>query len=272
MDDRCFPFRKRNPVLFMAPPCTDITKQACACPYSDRHQFGKMNYKLIFMKKFKRHIILLCETWQHILPKQRNIWPCKHKYSSDLVVSVNHSGAVLSLLLSIILVHYCDVIMGATASQITSITIVYSTVYSGSDQWKHKSSASLAFVRGIHRWPVNSPHKGPVTRNIFPFHDVIMQLEWIESMKDTLLFHFGGCSSFQTNAFIHRWQVSKLEDEDAIYSKHEKSISKYQIKCSSIKLRRRIFLQCLVYNKAISFLFCYSFDDNNVMYSFNASA
>ena len=47
--------------------------------------------------------------------------------------------------------HYIDVIMGAIASQITSLTIVYSTVYSGADQRKHQSSASLAFVRGIHR-------------------------------------------------------------------------------------------------------------------------
>ena len=64
--------------------------------------------------------------------------------------------------------------MGAMASQITSLTIVYSTVYSGADQRKHQSSASLAFVKGIHRWPVNSPHKGPVTRNMFPLHNVIM--------------------------------------------------------------------------------------------------
>ena len=71
--------------------------------------------------------------------------------------------------------HYSDVIMSAMASQITSLTIVYSTVYSGADQRKHQSSASLAFVRGIHRWPVNSPHKGPVTWKMFPFDDVIMQ-------------------------------------------------------------------------------------------------
>ena len=63
--------------------------------------------------------------------------------------------------------------MGTTVSQITSLTIVYSTVYSGADQRKHQSSASLAFVRGIHRWPVNSPHKGLVTRKMLPF-DVIM--------------------------------------------------------------------------------------------------
>ena len=70
--------------------------------------------------------------------------------------------------------HYNDVIMNKIASQITSLTIVYSTVYSGADQRKHQSSASLAFVRRIHRGPVNSPHKGPVTRKMFPFDDVIM--------------------------------------------------------------------------------------------------
>ena len=70
--------------------------------------------------------------------------------------------------------HYSDVRMGAIASQITSLTIVYSTVYSDADQRKYQSSASLAFVWGIHRGPVNSPHKGPVTRKMFPFDDVIM--------------------------------------------------------------------------------------------------
>ena len=73
-------------------------------------------------------------------------------------------------------IHYNDVIMSSLASQITSLTIVYSTVYSRADQRKHQSSASLAFVWGIHRSPVNSPHKGPVTRKMFPFDDVIMQL------------------------------------------------------------------------------------------------
>ena len=57
--------------------------------------------------------------------------------------------------------------MGAMATQITSLTIVYSTVYSGADKRKHQSSASPAFMRGIHRWPVNSPHKCPVTRKMF---------------------------------------------------------------------------------------------------------
>ena len=61
--------------------------------------------------------------------------------------------------------------MSTIASQITSLTIVYSTIYSGADQSKYQSSASLVFVWAIHRGPVNSP---PVTRKMFPFDDVIM--------------------------------------------------------------------------------------------------
>ena len=66
--------------------------------------------------------------------------------------------------------------MNVMASQITGDTIVYSTVCSGADQRELQSSASLAFVRWIHRWPENSPHKGPVTRKIFPFDDIIMYI------------------------------------------------------------------------------------------------
>ena len=67
-----------------------------------------------------------------------------------------------------------DVIMVAIASQITSLTTVYSIVYSDADQRKNQSSASLAFGRGIHRGLVNSPQKWSVTRKVFPFDDVIM--------------------------------------------------------------------------------------------------
>ena len=81
--------------------------------------------------------------------------------------------------------HYSDVIMSMMASQITSLTTVYTSVNSGTDQRKHQSSTSLAFVRGIHRWPVNSPHKGPVTQKMFPFHDVIIK-KYKERVKDGL--------------------------------------------------------------------------------------
>ena len=67
--------------------------------------------------------------------------------------------------------------MGVIASQITSLMVVYSTVYPDVNQRKHQSSASLAFVREIHRGLVNSPHRGPVTRQMFSFDDVIMTPE-----------------------------------------------------------------------------------------------
>ena len=82
------------------------------------------------------------------------------------VYKISHSSFITHL------THYNDVIMGAIASQITSLTIVHSTIYSGADQRKQQSPASLVFVRGIHRGPVNSPHKWPVTRKMFPFDDV----------------------------------------------------------------------------------------------------
>ena len=58
--------------------------------------------------------------------------------------------------------HYNDVIMSAVEPEITGVSIVCSTVCSGAHQRKH-----LAFVRGIHRWLVDSPHKGSVTRKCF---------------------------------------------------------------------------------------------------------
>ena len=94
--------------------------------------------------------------------------------------------------LSARLQHYNDVIMSAMASQITSLTIVNSTVYSGTDQRKHQSSASMAFVWGIHWWPVNSPHKWPVTRKMLPFDDIMSNsianaLELLQSFAKPLI-------------------------------------------------------------------------------------
>ena len=71
-------------------------------------------------------------------------------------------------------IQYNDVTIGAMASQITRLKSIYSSFCSRADQRKHQSSTSLAFVMEIHRWPVNSPHKGPVMRKMFPFDDVFM--------------------------------------------------------------------------------------------------
>ena len=118
--------------------------------------------------------------------------------------------------------HYDDVIMTTIASQITSLMVVYSTVYSDADQRKHQSSASLAFVQGIHRIPVNSPHKWPVTRKKFPFDDVIMR--WISFTKLLAMGHFGvylllfwttcclnSHHSSDTHEYITQYRVKQFE-------------------------------------------------------------
>ena len=115
-------------------------------------------------------------------PTLTNSWSCTHVH-----FSLSHHSIGMNKCLGLIVLwggcachlfaafeHYSDVITSLRASQITCITIVYWTVYSGVLQRKHQSSTSLAFVRGIHRSPVNIPHKGPVTRKMFPFDDVIV--------------------------------------------------------------------------------------------------
>ena len=103
--------------------------------------------------------------------------------------------------------HNDDVIMAAIASQITSPMIVYSTVYSDADHRKYQSSASLAFVRGIHRRPVNSPQKCPVTRKMFPFHDLIIPNCTLGAcdigstyprLANTRMFSYGGMAASPT--------------------------------------------------------------------------
>ena len=105
-------------------------------------------------------MLLILQVWRY--------WPCLLIFLTfHAIFSIMHTAMKT-------IAHYNDVIMSSMASQITSFTIVYSTVYSGVDHRNHQRSASLVCVRGIHRWPVNSPHKGPVTRKMFPFDDVIM--------------------------------------------------------------------------------------------------
>ena len=81
---------------------------------------------------------------------------------------------------------YGDVIMSAMTSQITGVSIVCLTACPGTDQRTHQTSASVAFLRGIHRWPVDSLRKGQVTRKIFPFDDVIIWFA-LGSMIDVVL-------------------------------------------------------------------------------------
>ena len=83
-------------------------------------------------------------------------------------------GVVMHIMMKCPGNRYTDVIMSSMASQITSVSIDCSTAGPGAEQRKHQSSASPAFAWRIHRWPVSSPHKRPVTRKMFPFDDVIV--------------------------------------------------------------------------------------------------
>ena len=105
--------------------------------------------------------------WLSIHPSVRlSVWPSRTTFPLLLFKDYDYQPEIWW--------HYHDVTMGTMASQITSLTIVYSVVYSGTDQRKHQSSTSLAIVWGIHKGPVNSLHKWPGTRKMFPFDDAIM--------------------------------------------------------------------------------------------------
>ena len=144
---------------------------------------------VVFVLLFFCLFVFLCvgQRHIHITHASRMFWTISidrncYRDEIELNTSITRTIPETFLLVTIsltspsppVFTHYSDVIIGAMESQIISLTIVYLTVYSGADQRKHQSSASLAFVRGIHRWPVNSPHKWSATRKMFPFDDVIM--------------------------------------------------------------------------------------------------
>ena len=123
--------------------------------------------------------------------------------------------------------HYSDIIMSVMASQINSISIIYSIVCWGADQRKHQSSASLAFVRGIHQWSVDSPHKGPVTLKMFPFDDVIMFMCWSCIYKHPRLVHHCACWWTSTNGASPSAGTVITTKSFILYSKHKFEIYLY---------------------------------------------
>ena len=139
------------------------------------------------MSSIRQHFRVIGSIMSCLTAGKQNSNICKFIY--HLPTKCSHPWSMSPLC------HNNDVIMTTMASQITSVTIVYLTVYLGADQRKHKSSASLAFVLGIHRLPVNSPHKGPVTRKMFPFDDVIMA---------TSLYK---CTIYDTRSACHRTRI-----------------------------------------------------------------
>ena len=135
----------------------------------------KLNLSLSHQKSWH----LLCKIGSSLLStKEETNYLCHlsvvewYKMQVDIMLSENNATCQgLMKYMPYYQIHYNDVIMSVMVSQITSL---YSTVYSRTDQRKHESSMSLAFVWRIHRWLVNSLHKGPVMRKMFPFDDVIM--------------------------------------------------------------------------------------------------
>ena len=140
--------------------------------------------------------------------------------------------------------------MTAIASQITSLTIVYSTVYSGAHQRKHQSSASLAFVRGIHRGPVNSPHKWPATRKMFPFDDVIMiTVNIMNSLNQFAVWYFLYCGKWRVNVL---WNEILEQDSCSVSESIKEHRYRFDISLNIADIT--FYISCLALNLDIRLL------------------
>ena len=163
--------------------------------------------------------------------------------------------------------HINDVIMSAMASQMTSLTIVYSNIHSCTDQRKHQSSASLAFVRGTRRWPVNSPHKGPVTRkksshfmtssyDLRSWDTSIVKLFYHVPSSIASLVRFK-VSTFSINA---QWIVQSLIQEFMRVTRKSSSNWRYPTKNMPVDGIVLYWSKCyiyILYNICIQILICY---------------
>ena len=124
-----------------------------------RYDVNVMIKLLSIDKCLKETTLILGNIW--LFKRRCRLFNCVQSYL--MKVPLLYARVQLNICVPMFL-HYSDVKMSAMASQLTSLTIVYSNIYTGAVQRKQQSSASLAFVRAIRRWPANSPHKGPVTR------------------------------------------------------------------------------------------------------------
>ena len=168
--------------------CLDVSWQQAYCiSYILRAFHAKLEIFLGPLKFRINHTIdgTLVSLMYFVCEKSNLCWRGLKKFQFSPEES-SHVYHVQNKAISPFATHHNDVIMGTMAFQITSLTIVYPTVYSGADRRKHQSSASLAFVQGIHRRPVNSPHKCPVTQKMFPFDDVIVRYMYIASFMATI--------------------------------------------------------------------------------------
>ena len=140
--------------------------------------------------------------------------------------------------------------MSAMASQITGISMVCWTVCSGTDQRKHQRSASLPYVRGIQQWPMNSPHKWPVTRKMFPFDDVIMgywqmlgeSLTWVPGERFQNTYELLNVKALE-NSNLYKNQI--LQCMSKIFCvKFQKVHLKFHSKYLTHTLKNDKFIQC----------------------------
>ena len=156
--------------------------QSCKVP-NQTHRGMKKIRKMYDIKQIK-----ICADYRDMLTRPRldlSGTPGLRQTSLGLGSMSRYSAQILICITW--LIHYNDIIMSAMASQITSLAIVYSTVYSEADQRKHQSSAPLAFLQGINRGPVNFPHKWPIMRKMFPFDYVILHVSNLNSYQYHIL-------------------------------------------------------------------------------------
>ena len=158
---------------------------------------GKMEQKWCSFPSLNTALLLLIVVIWHVRDSYDNsskLFDLHWSNHTKNPVSVRQSWRI-----SIHWSHYIDVIMTTVASQTTSLTVVYSIVYSGADQWKYQSSASPGAV--------NSSHKGPVTWKMVPFDDVIMRYQNTVHRTNCNSVHISRRALFMINPYIlpHRW-------------------------------------------------------------------
>ena len=112
--------------------------------------------------------------------------------------------------------------MSAMVSQITGVSIVCWTICSGANQRKHQSSPSMAFVKGIHRWPVDSPHKAPIMRKMMTSLCILTTSAAVNDQKfenekfrciQWREFHQNDGISVLVYPYIHPWLMVRVSRE-----------------------------------------------------------
>ena len=205
-------------------------KMTSSCPKSEQQARAKGDFNFEWSKGKHKILLNWCaeknrrclqrwiyREWMKTLAEYREYWRQHH--------NENYHNTMVTLNRTILWrkIHCNDIIMSAMASQITSLAIVYSTAFSAADERKHQSSTSLAFVRGLHRWSANSPHKGPVTRKMFPFDDIIMNDD-IKTVKPQISARLMAtapqplCVNGNGNIVVIQWQSSVSGTKTPVYT------------------------------------------------------